>query len=307
VGLTEVRPYFWMLGGCGWFTLMSLCAVALAHDGCPWQIVAAARSGLATLFAFGIAVSRKTPLTLVGTRTLWIRSVAGSCSMLGAFYALRYIPASDVLTLTNTFPLWVAVLSWPLMGERPTLGVLAAVSCAILGVAVAQRPGSMGFELGPSVCALVSALFTAIAMLGLNRLRGVAALAVVVHFSAVSTGFALLAMLVFPFNVHETPTEPHDWALLLGVGATATAGQVCLTRAFSTGHATNVAVVSLSQVVMVMVCEAMLGWKRFDEWNLLGTLLVIGPTAWIMARRTRRARPVVVTASPTPEVTSPNA
>jgi hypothetical protein len=45
-----------------------------------------------------------------------------------------------------------------------------------------------------------------------------------------------------------------------------------------------VAVTGLSQVAMVMACEAALGWKELTALNVLGTALVIGPTAWLMAR-----------------------
>ena len=283
----EMRPYVWMLGGCAWFTAMSLFAGELGRSNCPWQLVAFARSGLAMLFAGLLAASRGTPLVWLRPRVLWVRSVAGSCSMLGTFYALTHMSASDVLSITNTFPLWVALLAWPMVGERPTPGVMIAIGSAVVGVAVALQPGADGFRPLPSACAFVAAFFTAIAMLGLNRLRGVASLAIVVHFSAVSTLFALAAMLALPFEPSAIPCDGRSLLLLLGTGATATAGQVCLTRAFSTGAATKVSVVGLSQVVFVMVAEGLLGWKVFNGWNLIGTLLVIAPTAWLMSRARR--------------------
>ena len=85
------------------------------------------------------------------------------------------------------------------------------------------------------------------------------------------------------------------WAEILGVGATATAGQVCLTLAYSRGVATRVAVVGLSQVVMVMAGETLFGWKELTPVMLGGTAMVLGPTAWLMLRDRRRAAELPVT------------
>jgi drug/metabolite transporter (DMT)-like permease len=279
-----MMPYVWMLSGCFWFSLMALLAHSVSPEECDWQVVALARSGLATVFALVTAVVTGARLVFFRPGILWVRSVAGSCSMVATFYALTHLPASEVLTLTNTFPMWVALLSWPMVGERPTAGVWAAVVCAVAGVALTQKPHLGGFPLA-AWAALGASLLTAVAMLGLNRLRGVSSLGIVVHFSAVSTLFCGAAYLVFDRTTGFGGAA--DWSVLwrlVGVGATATVGQVFLTLAFSRGTATKVAVVGLSQVVMVMAFEAAVGWKRFDGPELFGTALVLGPTAWLMAR-----------------------
>ena len=62
------------------------------------------------------------------------RSLAGSVSLLCGFYAMTHYDVSVVLTLTNMYPLWVAVLSWPLMGELPSTDTWIA---AVVGVLLA--------------------------------------------------------------------------------------------------------------------------------------------------------------------------
>jgi hypothetical protein len=54
-------------------------------------------------------------------------SIAGSISLVCGFYAMTHYPVSEVLTLTNMFPLWVAVLSLPL-----TFAVNACIPMAVL-------------------------------------------------------------------------------------------------------------------------------------------------------------------------------
>ena len=69
-----------------------------------------------------------------------MRSIAGSVSLVGGFYAMTHYPVSEVLTLTNMFPLWVAVLSLPLLGEWPSSDVWPAVLIGIVGIVLMQQP-----------------------------------------------------------------------------------------------------------------------------------------------------------------------
>ena len=127
-------------------------------------------------------------------------------------------------------------------------------------------------------------------MLGLNRLKGIPSLAVVVHFSAVAAVAGGLAFFAFDRPVgNQNATDPAVLLRLLGVGATAFAGQVFLTKAYRSGSPTKVSVVGLSQVVMVMLYEAMVEGRQFEIRQMLGTALVLGPTAYLMARERRRA------------------
>lgn len=282
------KPYVWMLCGSGWFSAMALLAHA-AGDRLDWQVVAVARSGLAAAFAVAAAVAVGAKLAFPGGKMLWLRSLAGSTSMIGTFYALTHMPVSQALTLTNTFPMWVALLSWPLEGRRPTAGVAAAVLCAVGGVAVIFRPDLGGLPAAAGA-ALVASVATAVAMLGLNRLRGVSSLGIVVHFSVVSMLFGIAALFVFDRSPDRFAHlgSPAALGLLLGVGATATVGQVFLTLAFRAGSPTKVSVVGLSQVVMVIAAEvafpAATGGHPVDGWTAVGTALVLGPTAWLMVR-----------------------
>ena len=93
-----------------------------------WQWIAIARAGLAMTFAATMATGRAKQLVFFRPRKLWMRSIAGSISLVCGFYAMTHYPVSEVLTLTNMFPLWVAVLSLPLLG-RMAVGRCLAGAC----------------------------------------------------------------------------------------------------------------------------------------------------------------------------------
>ncbi|MFQ3593464.1 MAG: hypothetical protein SNJ82_09810, partial [Gemmataceae bacterium] len=74
-------------------------------------------------------------------------------------------------------------------------------------------------------------------------------------------------------------------ALLVGIGATASLGQYCLTQAFVRGQPARVSIVGLTQILFAMGIELLLGGSGFGQWTLAGIVLVIAPTAWMMAER----------------------
>src|SRR5207247_6913842 len=125
---------------------------------------------------------------------------------------------------------------------------------------------------------------TAVAMLGLHRLRDVEPRSIVVHFSSVALCFCIASWFVFDRSERPVPAPEGRVALLLvGVGLTATVGQVLLTRAFAAGSPARVSVIGLTQVVFALVLDLTFSVRRLDPVGLLGMGLVIGPTAWILS------------------------
>jgi drug/metabolite transporter (DMT)-like permease len=277
-------PYIWMLAGSGAFALMAALAHALASR-CDWQLVALARSLIALLIATLLLFWGGGRLIILRPPILWLRSLAGSLSLVCTFYALMHLPISIVLTVTNIYPIWVAVLSGPLLGDWPPLSVWLAATLAVAGVALMQQPELTGD--GTTVLiAVIASVATAFAMLGLHRLKEVDPRAVVVHFSAVGSLACVVSLFAFP---RTAPVEHHlDWwtvALLLGVGISATVGQLFLTRAFAAGQPTQVAVVGLSQVVIALLIDWLVWQRTLTLWAVVGMVLVLGPTAWVMLSR----------------------
>lgn len=282
----DARPYVWMLCGSFSFTLMAVMVSDLVHVNrrCDWQTVAVFRAGLVAVFAAALARFGGAKLVFWPWR-LWVRSVAGSCSMVCTFYAFGHLPVPDVVTLTNTFPLWVALLSWPLYGQLPGPKTLAAILVGVAGVALVEQPHFESGNLGV-ISALAAAAFTAVAMLGLHSLKGIDPRAVVVHFSAVATLFCLGAFLVGPL---EHPVgDLLDTRIvfeLLAMGVAALIGQLCLTLAFSGGAPAKVSVVGLTQIVFTLGFGVWLFDHQVNKVTGLGTVLVIAPTAWLLLHK----------------------
>jgi drug/metabolite transporter (DMT)-like permease len=277
-----------MLGGCFFTAWMGQFAHLLRED-CDWRVVALARSSIA--FVLALALARLSGARLVFWRpyALWLRGCASSLSLLFTFFALGQLPTSEVMTLTNTFPIWVAFLSWPLLRVRPSLSVWLAAGFGVFGVVLIQSPHFNADAKATSAIALslAAALTSAIAMLGLHCIKGLHPWAIVVHYSGVATFIVLASCLLDPPRF-DGVGERRILLLLLGVGVAATLGQLCVTRAFTSGPPARISVVGLMQIVFALGLDILFEGPNVRPITVVGILMVLAPTAWMMSGQTRR-------------------
>ncbi len=297
---SAVRPAIWMVSGAFTFALMGTLAHALGTR-CDWRLIALVRA--AVMFLSMVLLARWAGVRLVfwTPRVLWVRSLAGSFSLVCSFYALTRLPVAEVLTLTSTYPIWIVLLSWWTLRQLPTTRDLIAVACGTVGVVLVEQP-KPGQDQFAAIVALVSAVSSAVALLGLHRLRELDARAVVAHFAGVAS-VAAGAWLVGRGDLGAlagsiTADRGTPW-LLLGVGVTGTIGQFFLTKAYAAGVPSEVAVLALTQVVFAMVLDAAIWARTMPPVALAGSILILAPTAWIMRRM--GSRPVAGHRSITPE------
>jgi drug/metabolite transporter (DMT)-like permease len=202
--------------------------------------------------------------------------------MLCTFYAFGKLPAAEVVTLTNTFPIWIAILSWPLYGHLPGKKMLVAILIGVAGMVLVEQPhleaGNMGV-----FSALAAAALTAVAMLGLHALGTIDPRAIVVHFSSVATAFCFAAFLIVPHHYDTAKVlESATIVKLVALGLTALIGQLFLTLAFSAGVPAKVSVIGLMQIVFTLTFDVWQFERPMNASTILGTALVIAPTAWLL-------------------------
>ncbi len=276
-----------MLCGAFLFAVMSALTHALGTR-CDWLVVALVR----TLFMFvtTAAVARFSGVTLVvwNPPSLWMRSLAGSFSLVCNFFALTRLPIADALTLNNTYPLWIVMIAWWQLRKPPTTGDILSVLAGTVGVVLIQQPHLDSDRLA-SMVALLSSVATAIAMMGLHRLKDVDPRAVVTHFAGVASLVALgWFCLRGGSSAVTVSTDATTVWMLIGVGATGTVGQVFLTKAYAAGPPTRVAVIALSQVAFALGFDVLLWSRALSPLTLVGFLLVLTPTAWLLTRSAER-------------------
>jgi len=278
-----------MLVGSIFFAFMALLAESLKEQfSYPW--ITMVRSGVATFLAITLALGARARLVFLKPLTLWIRSLSGWASMICGFYALTHYDVEIVLSLTNMYPLWVAILSWPILGILPSKKTWIALVISCLGMwmvyassVVADAPQSSYSNPRTAIpMAILAGMLSGVALINLHRIKHVDTRAVVAHFSGVATACSLVVWLVIPVS---QPTRLIDLASvmrLIGVGIAATVGQLCLTKAFATGSPARVSVVGLSQVVVAAMVKWLLEQRIPTMGSMIGMGLVVASTVWVI-------------------------
>jgi drug/metabolite transporter (DMT)-like permease len=117
----------------------------------------------------------------------------------------------------------------------------------------------------------------------------------VTHFSGVATVFTLAFLLLSGGRVdYSVLRDGTTLALLFGVGASATVGQLMMTKAFALGNPSRVSVVALMQVVFALAFDLLLWQRQFGPLVVLGIALVVGPSAWLMLRSPLRRQSAAI-------------
>jgi drug/metabolite transporter (DMT)-like permease len=284
-----VRPYLWMLSSALSFATMGALTIHLARSS-DWRFLAFIRAALMLVFAGGIGLATGAPFIFRGTPMLWMRSLVGSLSMVCTYYTLTHLQFSEATTLIKSYPLWVAILSWFVLKEKPSTKVLAAILVGLAGVVLVAQPHFDQARVAIAV-GVLSSICTAVVMLGLNRLAHIDARSIVMHFAISATVACGVVYLISgrggPIAVFA---DSSSVMMLLGMGLMGTIGQIALTRAFALGDPSRVSVVGLSEMIFSAAYERILWQRSFGWMTLAGMALVAAPTAWLLAT-SRRSRP----------------
>ena len=257
---------------------------------CDWLVVSLVRAVMMFATAATLTRSAGSALVVWRPRSLWVRSLAGSCSLVCNFYALTRLPVADAITLFSIQPLWIVLISAVFLRRNPRPAEWIGVSLGLAGVVLIERPHLSGDRLAALV-AMLSSVSSAVAMLGLHRLRHLDSRAVVAHFAGVASLVSLGWLAVRGQPLSPALGEPSTWVYLLGIGATGTLGQILLTRAYAVGSPAKVAIAGLSQVVFAMAYDVALWGRSIDPTTFAGFALVLAPTTWLSLRSARMTPP----------------
>jgi drug/metabolite transporter (DMT)-like permease len=271
------------------FAGMNVCTRLGARD-IPWAEIGLARFVIGALIALVLAWHRQSPVRVTDQPNAWRRSVFGALSATATFYALgsSRIALGDVATLGATAPIFVALLSGPLLGEAVSGRVTLAILLGFAGIVAVVGP-SLGIAAPVAGVATVGAIFYALAMIWLRKIGpGESPEAVVLHFSLVSA----VPMLALALPVWEWP-DAGGALLLLGAGLAGGGAQIAMTRAYSLHRAAPVTALSGLGIVLTHLLAIPVFGERPTGWQIGGTLLVIGASLLLATGRDSAPSPAL--------------
>ena len=226
-----------MLASTLMFAVMNAIAKAIGPGYSPVQLICF--RNLFALLPLGVMLWRRRAFGDLRPRRPFghlLRSLVGLTSLGGYFYALPRLPIATVVAISFAAPLFVAALSWPLLGERVGPRRVAAILVGFAGVLVILQPSAAGLD--PTVLVVVAAtLLYALVMIFMRHLNRTETPSAIVFYYLVSS--VAISGLALPF-LWRTP-DARGWLLLVALGLVGGLGQIAMTTAFRHGNAAVVA------------------------------------------------------------------
>jgi S-adenosylmethionine uptake transporter len=211
-------------------------------------------------------------VTHVPSMHLW-RSVVGVTALSTWFFAIGHLPLATAMTLNYMSSVWLAtfVLGGALLLQRKGEAVrqqgplVLTVLAGFGGVALMLRPTLANDQLFAGLVGLMSGIFSAFAYLQVSALAkvGEPETRTVFYFSVGATVVGAVGAVVTGWS---TWVWPHAlW--LLPIGLLAVLGQLCMTRAYSSGATLVVANLQYTGIVFAAFYSI---WIFQDHLPLLG-------------------------------------
>ncbi len=247
------------------------------------------RSFVGLFFITGLVVVRRGSVRTAHMGGHAIRSVVGSISLIGYFYAMSKLPLATAQTLNYTSPIFLAIATVVVLGEKFSYWLVAAIALGFLGVATLLQPTLNGGREAAALIGLFSGVFSAWAYLSVRTLGklGEPDYRVVFWFTVI--GSLLCAGWQLSTSTFHAVRLDNVW-IVVGIGFCGTAAQLAMTRAYRTGNTLVCGALSYSTLVFGAVATFIVWNERLAplEWVGMGIIIASG----ILAMRVEKKEQV---------------
>jgi drug/metabolite transporter (DMT)-like permease len=215
-------------------------------------------------------------------RLLYGRGILSGVAIVCYFYGIAKVPVGHAVLLNTTYPLFVAMLSIPILKERVGTDIFVCFAIAFAGIAIMLHPAgaARGGPLAGYAIALTSAVFAAGAIMATRVLRRTDSAITIFYY------FSLLGALIsLPLALND-PVIPKGTGLLalLVVIVFSMIGQLLLNQAFKYARAGEGSVVMMANTAVAAALGAWLLGDRYTREFFVGALLIFVAIAWITAK-----------------------
>lgn len=249
------------------------------------------------------------------TRRPWLHLLRGLLvvvSNMTYFVALAVLPLAEATALFFAAPLFITVLSIPVLGERVGPMRMGAVIVGFAGVIIMQRPWQGAETLTASRIVLMMPVLSALTYalmqlmtrrLGASTKASVLAIYIQSMFIVVSSLFWLVAgdgrfaegvdspSLNFLLRAWIWP-DRGDWPYLVGLGLNSAIVGYCLSQAYRLSSAATVAPFEYVGLPLAVVWGWMI-WADVPDWEVwIGMALIAGSGLFVFLRESRTARQI---------------
>ena len=280
--------------------------------GYPLHQIVFTRSGIGILFSL-IIVQYEGGWRILHTTRPWLHGLRGLLIVIANmtfFLALAVMPLADATALFFAAPLFITLLSIPILGEKVGPLRLSAVAIGFAGVVIMQRPWADSSSLAVSRIVLLLPVLSALTYalnqlltrkLGVTSKASAMAVYIQVTFILVSVLFFVVAgdgrlaqgatngSVIFLLRAWVWPAQNDLW-VFIGLGVNSAIIGYCLSQAYRVADAATVAPFEYVGLPLAVVWGFFVfgDLPVFEVW--IGIALILGSGLFVFLRERKKAR-----------------
>ena len=185
------------------------------------------------------------------------RALSGLLSQVLYFWAVREMSLIAAVLLVNAAPLFIPIVALVWNRTPITLSVGLSLLVGFVGVLLIIKPGEELLTNPSALIALSAALFSAIALVSVNKLSGQNQPDTILFYY-----FFIASVATLPFAIAgwSEPTKV-EWGYLVGVGVFMALAQLLIILAYQHATASQIAPFNYS----VVIFSGLIGWCVWQE------------------------------------------
>jgi drug/metabolite transporter (DMT)-like permease len=262
----------WMLVAGLLFGCMSVFVKLGAHYFTHVELVFY-RSCFGMLIVYSIMRQQRVSLVTRHWRAHLWRGLSGSAALTLFFYCITVLPLATAVTLNYTAPMFLTVLTMLVYKDKFHLPLTLAIGVGFCGVVLLLHPTLQRDQLFPGLLGLISGFLAGVAYLNVKQLGILQepAARIVFYFSLIASLGSGIGMLFGEVHVISSPA----FAILLGLGSTATMAQLAMTYAHRAGNTLVVSSLAYSTIVFASLFGLLLWNELLSLSSWLGMAFII--------------------------------
>jgi drug/metabolite transporter (DMT)-like permease len=268
-----IKAGFWMLGAMVSFTLMAISGRSLADKLDTFEIMTY-RSFIGIAIVLLIAYRAGT-LGEVRTRYLKLHIIRNIFHFSGQnlwFFAILYVPLSQMFVFEFSTPLWVAVCAPLVLGERLTLIRFMAAAMGFFGILVVARPDFS--DVNPAIiAAALCAVGFAGATLATKILTRTETITAILFWLTVLQ--AVFGVICAGYDGVMDIPRGSEWLWVFIIGICGLCAHFCITTALQLAPATIVTPFEFLRLPLITFVGVVLYGEKLEWLVFLGAFIVL--------------------------------
>lgn len=215
-----------------------------------------------------------------------VRSLLLALTTLLFFAGVQWLPLAEASALAFTAPIWVALLSWRVLGESVATSDKWIAAIGFSGVLLIVRPGTDVFH-PAALLVMAMALVNAVYQLLTRKLTQDSAFTT--FFFSPLVGVVVSSVLLLVYGFPES-LSIKNMVLLASTGILGGLGHLLITLSFYRAPPASLT----PFVYLQMIWAIVLGWLLFDQLPdaiaLTGMAVIVSAGLWLILHRRRAMR-----------------